>query len=51
MLILGAMFRCLDPILTIAAGLSSKPLFVNPVDKREEAKKFVGYFLDLEKPC
>lgn len=42
MLILGAIFRCLDPILTIAAGLSSKPLFVSPMDKREEATKFVG---------
>ncbi|KAL0581083.1 putative ATP-dependent RNA helicase ucp12 [Marasmius crinis-equi] len=37
MLILGAIFRCLGPILTIAACLSSKPLFVSPVDKREEA--------------
>jgi ATP-dependent RNA helicase DHX57 len=44
MLILGAIFRCLDPILTIAAGLSSKPLFFSPMDKREEANKFVGCF-------
>ncbi|KAF7981091.1 hypothetical protein HWV62_34789 [Athelia sp. TMB] len=29
--------KCLGPILTIAAGLSSKPLFVSPLDKREEA--------------
>lgn len=50
MLILGAIFRCLDPILTIAAGLSSKPLFVSPMDKREEANKSVGCFIELEKP-
>ncbi|KAJ3829380.1 P-loop containing nucleoside triphosphate hydrolase protein [Lentinula raphanica] len=37
MLILGTIFRCLGPVLTIAACLSSKPLFVSPMDKREEA--------------
>ncbi|KAH7923230.1 P-loop containing nucleoside triphosphate hydrolase protein [Leucogyrophana mollusca] len=39
MLVLGTIFRCLDPILTIAACLSSKPLFVSPMDKREEANQ------------
>ncbi|ESK92682.1 dead deah box [Moniliophthora roreri MCA 2997] len=39
MLVLGTIFRCLGPILTIAASLSSKPLFVSPMDKREEATK------------
>ncbi|KAI0778819.1 P-loop containing nucleoside triphosphate hydrolase protein [Trametes elegans] len=39
MLILGTIFRCLDPILTIVACLSSKPLFVSPMDKREEANR------------
>ncbi|KAJ3802281.1 P-loop containing nucleoside triphosphate hydrolase protein [Lentinula aff. detonsa] len=39
MLILGTIFRCLGPVLTIAACLSSKPLFVSPVDKREEATR------------
>ncbi|KAK2461453.1 hypothetical protein APHAL10511_005916 [Amanita phalloides] len=39
MLILGTIFRCLDPILTIVACLSSKPLFVNSMDKREEANR------------
>ena len=51
MLILAAVFRCLDPMLTIAACLSSKPLFVSPVDKREEANKSVGYLLDPVIPC
>jgi ATP-dependent RNA helicase DHX57 len=37
MLVLGTIFRCLGPILTIAALLSSKPLFVSPLDKRDEA--------------
>ncbi|KAL7285060.1 hypothetical protein ACG7TL_000151 [Trametes sanguinea] len=39
MLILGTVFRCLGPILTVAACLSSKPLFVSPMDKREEASQ------------
>ncbi|KIP11667.1 hypothetical protein PHLGIDRAFT_27719 [Phlebiopsis gigantea 11061_1 CR5-6] len=39
MLVLGAMFQCLGPILTVAAILSSKPLFLSPMDKREEANK------------
>ncbi|KAF5385346.1 hypothetical protein D9615_001206 [Tricholomella constricta] len=37
MLILATVFQCLDPILTIAAALSSKPLFLSPMDKRDEA--------------
>jgi ATP-dependent RNA helicase DHX57 len=39
MLVLAAIFRCLDPILTIAALLSSKPFFLTPMEKRDEAKK------------
>ncbi|KAI0673812.1 P-loop containing nucleoside triphosphate hydrolase protein [Trametes maxima] len=39
MLILGAIFRCLGPVLTVAACLSSKPLFLSPMDKREEANQ------------
>ncbi|KAI0931624.1 hypothetical protein AcW2_000470 [Taiwanofungus camphoratus] len=39
MLILGTIFQCLDPVLTVAACLSSKPLFVSPMDKREEASR------------
>jgi ATP-dependent RNA helicase DHX57 len=29
------------PVLTIAALLSSKPLFTSPIDKRDESKKYV----------
>ncbi|KAG8784470.1 hypothetical protein FRB91_003631 [Serendipita sp. 411] len=36
-LILGSIFGCLSPALSIAACLSSKSLFVSPIDKREEA--------------
>ncbi|KAH8992445.1 P-loop containing nucleoside triphosphate hydrolase protein [Lactarius akahatsu] len=37
MLILATVFQCLDPILTIAACLSSKPVFLSPMDQRDEA--------------
>ncbi|GAA5855860.1 hypothetical protein JCM8547_000389 [Rhodosporidiobolus lusitaniae] len=39
MLVLAAIFRCLDPILTVVALLSSKPFFNSPMEKREESKK------------
>ncbi|KAI0320072.1 P-loop containing nucleoside triphosphate hydrolase protein [Amylostereum chailletii] len=39
MLILATIFQCLDPILTVAACLSSKPVFLNPMDRRDEATK------------
>lgn len=42
MMILGTIFQCLEPTLTIAAMLSSKPLFINPMDKRDEATQFVS---------
>ncbi|KAJ7597434.1 P-loop containing nucleoside triphosphate hydrolase protein [Mycena floridula] len=48
MLILGAIFRCLDPILTIVACLSSKPLFTSPIDKRDEATQARARFATSE---
>jgi HrpA-like RNA helicase len=41
MLVLGTIFRCLNPILSLASILSSKPLFLNPMDRREEANQSV----------
>jgi ATP-dependent RNA helicase DHX29 len=39
MLIFGALFRCLDPILTIAAALScSKSPFMTPIGREQEAR-------------
>ena len=38
MLLYGAMLGCIDPVLTIAAASSlSRPLFLAPFDKRQEA--------------
>jgi HrpA-like RNA helicase len=39
MMVLGTIFKCLDPVLTVAALLSSKPLFATPMDRRDEARK------------
>ncbi|KAG2237503.1 hypothetical protein INT48_005539 [Thamnidium elegans] len=37
MILFGAIFKCLDPILTIAASLSFKSPFVRPFGKEDEA--------------
>ncbi|KAG0562821.1 hypothetical protein KC19_9G173900 [Ceratodon purpureus] len=37
MLIMGSIFGCLDPILTIAAGLAVRDPFILPADKKELA--------------
>ncbi|TPX31597.1 hypothetical protein SmJEL517_g05124 [Synchytrium microbalum] len=37
-LLFGAMFQCLEPILTVCAVLSHKSPWVQPSDKRDEAK-------------
>ncbi|KAI8077768.1 P-loop containing nucleoside triphosphate hydrolase protein [Halteromyces radiatus] len=39
MLLFGSIFKCLDPILTIAATMSLKSPFTSPMEKREEAKE------------
>ncbi|XP_033733730.1 putative ATP-dependent RNA helicase DHX57 isoform X2 [Pecten maximus] len=39
LMLFGAIFRCLDPALTIAASLSFKSPFVTPFDKKDEATK------------
>ena len=37
-----AMFRCVDPVLTIAACLSYRSPFFAPLDKRDEARAYVS---------
>lgn len=51
MLILGAIFNCLDPIMTIVAGLSVRDPFLMPSDKKDvsllthNSKAFVTYLM------
>jgi len=35
MLIMGAIFRCFDPVLTVVAGLSVRDPFLLPQDKKD----------------
>jgi HrpA-like RNA helicase len=35
MLIMGAIFRCFDPVLTIVSGLSVRDPFLLPQDKKD----------------
>ena len=37
MLVMGATFGCLEPVLTIAAGMAYRDPFVMPIDKKELA--------------
>lgn len=39
MLVMGSIFRCLEPALTIAAGLSLRDPFISPFDKRDMADR------------
>lgn len=45
MLIMGAIFRCFDPILTIVAGLSVRDPFLLPQDKKDVSLEFVAISL------
>lgn len=47
MLILGCIFNCLDPIMTIVAGLSVRDPFLMPFDKKDVSLALYIYcFLD-----
>lgn len=46
MLIYGAIFNCLDPIMTVVAGLSGRDPFVMPLDKKDVSVLFLITFLD-----
>lgn len=43
MLILGAIFNCLDPVLTIVSGLSVRDPFLTPFDKKDVSKLFITH--------
>ncbi|KAG5133587.1 hypothetical protein JHK82_024775 [Glycine max] len=44
MLIFGVIFNCLDPILTIVAGLSVRDPFLTPLDKKDLAEAAKSQF-------
>lgn len=47
MIILGAIFNCLDPVLTIVAGLSVRDPFLAPLDKKDVRSSWVAKWLFL----
>ncbi|XWS60984.1 hypothetical protein CRYUN_Cryun07bG0086300 [Craigia yunnanensis] len=48
MLILGAIFNCLDPIMTVVAGLSVRDPFLMPFDKKDLAESAKTQFSGQE---
>lgn len=46
MIVLGIIFRCLDPMITLGAAASQRPLFINPLSERSTIdrirKQFAG---------
>lgn len=47
MLIFGAIFNCLDPILTIVSGLSVRDPFLTPFDKKDVSNSFLELQFEL----
>lgn len=48
MLVLGAIFNCLDPIMTVVAGLSARDPFLMPFDKKDLAESAKAQFSGRE---
>ncbi|KNA12189.1 hypothetical protein SOVF_127160 [Spinacia oleracea] len=48
MLILGAIFKCLDPVMTVVAGLSGRDPFMTPFDKKDLAESAKAQFSGRE---
>ncbi|PHT47412.1 hypothetical protein CQW23_11620 [Capsicum baccatum] len=44
MIILGVVFNCLDPVLTVVAGLSARDPFLMPFDKKDLAESAKAQF-------
>ncbi|KAJ6411312.1 hypothetical protein OIU84_007972 [Salix udensis] len=44
MLILGTIFNCLDPIMTVVAGLSVRDPFLIPFDKKDVSLQYISSF-------
>lgn len=49
MLIMGAVFQCFDPVLTIVSGLSVRDPFLLPQDKKDVSICLCSYTKNVEK--
>ena len=45
MIVLGVIFRCLDPMLLLGAGAGERSIFMNPPERRSEAKRAYQTFI------
>lgn len=46
MIVLGVIFRCLDPMIILGATIGERPLFVAPPERRNEAQERHHLFLE-----
>ena len=46
MIVLGIIFRCLDPMLVLSAASAERPLFLNPLDSRDAAARAKSSFVE-----
>lgn len=51
MLVMGAIFRCFDPVLTVVAGLSVRDPFLLPQDKKDVSSYFNSSCSGWSVPC
>jgi len=47
MLVLGIIFNCLEPILTIVAGLSVRDPFLTPMDKKDVSWPLFKFLINV----
>ncbi|QDS76929.1 hypothetical protein FKW77_004553 [Venturia effusa] len=50
MIILGVIFRCLDPMVILGASMNERSIFVSPPDKKKEARRVQSQFIDPNAP-
>ncbi|TID20076.1 P-loop containing nucleoside triphosphate hydrolase protein [Venturia nashicola] len=50
MIVLGVIFRCLDPMVILGASMNERSIFVAPPDKKREARQAQSQFIDPNAP-
>lgn len=50
MIVLGVIFRCLDPMVILGASMNERSIFVTPPDKKREARQAQSQFIDPNAP-
>lgn len=50
MIVLGVIFRCLDPMVILGASMNERSIFATPPDKKREARQAQSQFIDPNAP-